>query len=342
MDKVSIAKLQRAQCLKHKIEQIREQIGDTPIPWTCIKPKSKPKRTPKPQFALPFHEHWTSKRHLSGVQKKFIRDNTLRIRGKCAEICREIKWTESYTYPDRVRALSVIEKEIKEVILDNKRTFGYDRNVRFPEKTISQYADIMAHQLFVKAVEMGRIRFDEDLPGYVDELGMPINEYDFKLTKLCREAAKSELLEEYNASYKAGYNCDCRISIVIERCELLKNSIRVRKDFLTKTSNIDEKRLITCHLFDYLLIDNKLCLIKKLQGLPSKLPPKMYGAIITVLILEGKMRPIADGEKGAVYRALCNIYNDSRYIGTRQGVAKYICAPSLSPLDINAAKALLQ
>ena len=157
MDKVSIAKLQRAQCLKHKIEQIREQIGDTPIPWTCIKPKSKPKRTPKPQFALPFHEHWTSKRHLSGVQKKFIRDNTLRIRGKCAEICREIKWTESYTYPDRVRALSVIEKEIKEVILDNKRTFGYDRNVRFPEKTISQYADIMAHQLFVKAVEMGRI-----------------------------------------------------------------------------------------------------------------------------------------------------------------------------------------
>ena len=122
----------------------------------------------------------------------------------------------------------------------------------------------------------------------------------------------------------------------------MKNSIRVRKDFLTKTSNIDEKRLITCHLFDYLLIDNKLGLIKKLQGLPSKLPPKMYGAIITVLILEGKMRPIADGEKGAVYRALCNIYNDSRYIGTRQGVAKYICAPSLSPLDINAAKALLQ
>ena len=94
-------------------------------------------------------------------------------------------------------------KEIEEVIRDNKHTFGYDREVQFQEETISQYAEEMAHKLFTKAIEMGNIRFDEELPGYVDEFGMQINEYDFKLTKLCRDAAKVELLEEYNAAYKS-------------------------------------------------------------------------------------------------------------------------------------------
>ena len=235
-----------------------------------------------------------------------------------------------------------IEKEIEEVIRDNKHTFGYDREVQFQEETISQYAEEMAHKLFTKAIEMGNIRFDEELPGYVDEFGMQINEYDFKLTKLCRDAAKVELLEEYNAAYKAGYNCDGYISTVIERCELLKNSIRVRRDFLSKISCPDANEPTAASFTAYLQIEDKDSIINKLRRLPIDLPTKMYGAIITALIANGTMRPIADGERGAIYRALRDIYNDRRNIGTRQGVTKYICTDLISPLDIESANSYLQ
>ena len=217
-----------------------------------------------------------------------------------------------------------------------------DREVQFQEETISQYAEEMAHKLFTKAIEMGNIRFDEELPGYVDEFGMQINEYDFKLTKLCRDAAKVELLEEYNAAYKAGYNCDGYISTVIERCELLKNSIRVRRDFLSKISCPDANEPTTASFAAYLQIEDKDSIINKLRRLPIDLPTKMYGAIITALIANGTMRPIADGERGAIYRALRDIYNDRRNIGTRQGVTKYICTDLISPLDIESANSYLQ
>ena len=341
MDKFSSAKLHKVQQLKLRIEQIRGQIEDTPIPWSRIKPFSKPKQAPKPRYTLPFPKHWTSERHLNDEQKKYNRDNTLRIRGKCAEICREIKWAESYTYADRVRVLSVIKREIEEVICDNKRTFGYDRDILFPEKTISEYAKEIAHELFTKAIESGKIRFDEDLPGYVDEFGMPFNEYDFKFSKLCRETAKAELLEKYNASHKAGYNCDERISIVIERCKLLENSIQVRRDFLAKISYLDAN-VSNTDFATYLQVEDKGSVINKLRQLPRDLPTKMYGAIITALIANGIMRPIADGERGAIYRALCDIYNDGRNIGSRQGVTKYICTNLVSPLDIDSANLYLQ
>ena len=342
MDKFSAARLHKVQQLKTRIEQIRDQVEDTPIPWTRIKPSSKPKRASKPMYTLPFPKHWTSGRHLNAEQRKYIKDNILRIRGKCAEICREIKWAESYTYAERVRVLSVIEKEIEEVIRDNKHTFGYDREVQFQEETISQYAEEMAHKLFTKAIEMGNIRFDEELPGYVDECGMQIDEYGFKLRKLWREAAKVELLEEYNAAYKAGYNCDGYISTVIERCELLKNSIRVRRDFLSKISCPDANEPTAASFTAYLQIEDKDSIINKLRRLPIDLPTKMYGAIITALIANGTMRPIADGERGAIYRALRDIYNDRRNIGTRQGVTKYICTDLISPLDIESANSYLQ
>ena len=266
----------------------------------------------------------------------------LRIRGKCAEICREIKWAESYTYAERVRVLSFIKKEIEEVICDNKRTFEYDRDILFPEETISQYAKEIAHELFTKAIELGKIRFDEDIPGYVDEFGMSFNEYDFKFSKLCRETAKAELLEMYNASHKAGYNCDERISIAIERCKLLENSVQVRRDFLAKASHPDVEKPSAIHFASYLQVEDKGSIINKLQHLPIGLPTKMYGVIITALIGNGTMRPIADGERGAIYRALCNIFDDGRNIGTRQGVTKYICTDLVSPLDIVSANAYLR
>ena len=37
MDKFSAARLHKVQQLKTRIEQIRDQVEDTPIPWTRIK-----------------------------------------------------------------------------------------------------------------------------------------------------------------------------------------------------------------------------------------------------------------------------------------------------------------
>ena len=46
MDKFSITKLQQVQRLKSNINKIRDRMNDTPIPWTRIDHKSKPKRAP--------------------------------------------------------------------------------------------------------------------------------------------------------------------------------------------------------------------------------------------------------------------------------------------------------
>ena len=82
-------------------------------------------------------------------------------------------------------------------------------------------------------------------------------------------------------------------------------------------------------------------IINKLKSLPKNLTAKTYGVIITVLINDRIIRPITDGERGALYRALRDIYDDNRNIGTRQGVSKYICSAAVSDLDIAAAKELL-
>lgn len=93
---------------------------------------------------------------------------------------------------------------------------------------------------------------------------------------------------------------------------------------------------------DYLQVGNKAEVISKLQNLPFNLPPKIYGAVITVMINKGIMRPIADGERSAIYHALCRLYTDGRNIGTRQAVTKYICKEPLSDLDIASAEDFLR
>ena len=345
MDKFSAAKIQQAQRLKSSINKIRERMKDTPIPWTRINAKSKPRCVPKPQ-RNPIPRHWTSGRHLTPEQKKYILDNKLRIQGRCAEISREIKWAESYAYNDRAQALSIIAKEIESVISDNKKIFGYDRHKYFSEETILSYAEYAAHQLFTLAIDAGNIRYDEDLPGYVDEQDLPINEYDFKFTGYCREMAKSALLEEYATAYKVGFACDGYIARTISNFERLKQSVHVRTEFLNRatrcSANVDAKTTRGIHFADYLQVECKDSIISKLRGLPINLPTKMYGAVITALIANGTMRPISDGERGAIYRALCDIYDDGRNIGTRQGETKYIKNGHVSPLDIASANSLLQ
>ena len=102
---------------------------------------------------------------------------------------------------------------------------------------------------------------------------------------------------------KAGYNCDGYISTVIERCELLKNSIRVRRDFLSKKYHaLMQMNLLLPLLPPIFKLKTRDSIINKLRRLPIDLPTKMYGAIITALIANGTMRPIADGERGAIYR----------------------------------------
>ncbi|WP_302151429.1 hypothetical protein [uncultured Alistipes sp.] len=93
---------------------------------------------------------------------------------------------------------------------------------------------------------------------------------------------------------------------------------------------------------DYLQVEDKDAIINKLRRLPSDLPPKMYGAIITVMVNNGIMRPIADGERSAIYRALCSLYEDDRKMGSRQAVTKYICKEPLSDLDIASAEDYLR
>lgn len=93
---------------------------------------------------------------------------------------------------------------------------------------------------------------------------------------------------------------------------------------------------------DYLQIEDTESIINKLRLLPSDLPPKIYGAVITVMINKGIMRPIADGERSAIYHALCRLYTDGRNIGTRQAVTKYICKEPLSDLDIASAEGFLR
>lgn len=97
-----------------------------------------------------------------------------------------------------------------------------------------------------------------------------------------------------------------------------------------------------CHISDYLQIEDTESIINKLRQLPSDLPPKMYGAVITIMINKGIMRPIADGERSAIYHALCRLYTDGRNIGTRQAVTKYICKEPLSDLDIASAEDYLR
>lgn len=108
----------------------------------------------------------------------------------------------------------------------------------------------------------------------------------------------------------------------------------------TKTHKL--KRTKINSISDFLVIEDPESIINKLRQLPSNLPPKMYGAVITVMINEGIMRQIVDGERSAIYRALCQLYTDGRYIGRRQSVTKYICKDPLSDLDIASAKNYLR
>lgn len=116
-------------------------------------------------------------------------------------------------------------------------------------------------------------------------------------------------------------------------------------NFRTETSGIKHHH-IKCRLMakfsDYIQIEDAESIINKLRKLPSDLPPKMYGAVITVMINKGIMRPIADGERSAIYHALCRLYADDRYIGARQAVTKYICKEPLSDLDITSAENFLR
>ena len=94
-------------------------------------------------------------------------------------------------------------------------------------------------------------------------------------------------------------------------------------------------------LSDYLLVEDKEAVLLKLRNLPESLTSKMYGAIITVMVQKKMMRPIGDGERGAIYRALCTLYGESRKLGCRQGITRYICKDPLSAGDIAAAEELL-
>lgn len=95
-------------------------------------------------------------------------------------------------------------------------------------------------------------------------------------------------------------------------------------------------------LSDYLLVEDKEVVLLKLRNLPANLTPKMYGAIITVMVNKKIIRPIADGERSAIYHALCRLYTDGRNIGTRQAVTKYICKEPLSDLDTASAEDFLR
>lgn len=95
-------------------------------------------------------------------------------------------------------------------------------------------------------------------------------------------------------------------------------------------------------LSDYLLVEDKEAVLLKLRNLPANLTPKMYGAIITVMVNKKIIRPIADGERSAIYRALCQLYDDGRNIGERRAVIKYICKDTLSNLDIASAEDFLR
>ena len=111
---------------------------------------------------------------------------------------------------------------------------------------------------------------------------------------------------------------------------------------ICNTSDGEKRKKLQPHISDYLQGDNKIEMIKKIQNLPPYLPPKMYGAIITLMIRNGMMRPIADGERSAIYHALRRLYADGRNIGTRQAVIKYICKEPLSDLDIASAEDYLR
>lgn len=95
-------------------------------------------------------------------------------------------------------------------------------------------------------------------------------------------------------------------------------------------------------LSDYLLVEDEEAVLLKLRSLPANLTSKMYGAIITVMVKKKMIRPIADGERSAIYHALCRLYTDGRNIGTRQAVTKYICKEPLSDLDIASAEDYLR
>lgn len=344
MDKFSITKLQQVQRLKSNINKIRDRMNDTPIPWTRIDHKSKPKRAPKQQ-QKPMQKHWTSKGQLTERENKYIRDNKLKICGECAEISREIKWAESYAHDDRVKACNFIRKKIADLIAENKNIFGYDRNKIFSDEEIADKIKQYAHYLFNTAIENGKIRYDEDLPGYVDEDGISVNEYDFKFSNCCREMAIADLFAEYGRCHKVGYAMDKRICIVESKFRLLEQSVKVREEFRCRAGHASGHNTIglnNCYSINsFLLTEDKNQIINKLKSLPKNLTAKTYGVIITVLINDRIIRPITDGERGALYRALRDIYDDNRNIGTRQGVSKYICSAAVSDLDIAAAKELL-
>ena len=87
-------------------------------------------------------------------------------------------------------------------------------------------------------------------------------------------------------------------------------------------------------LKDYIRADNPDEIIAKLQHVPA-MKNKLAGAIIFVMMEAGLIRPIMDGDKSEIYRALNDVCGD---IGSRQAVTKYIDKRRLSDADINAAK----
>lgn len=127
--------------------------------------------------------------------------------------------------------------------------------------------------------------------------------------------------------------------IDLRSIQIAYSRIRNKHEMLQKTR---DAIVYTGRFSDYLQVEDKDAIINKLRRLPSDLPPKMYGAIITFMINNGIMRPIADGERSAIYRALCNLYNDGRELGSRQAVAKYICKEPLSDLDTASAEDYLR
>lgn len=90
-------------------------------------------------------------------------------------------------------------------------------------------------------------------------------------------------------------------------------------------------------LKDYIIADNPDEIIAKLQHIPA-IKNKLAGAIIYVMMEAGIIRPIVDGNRSEIYRALKDVCGD---IGSRQAVTKYIDKRRLSDADINAAKKVI-
>lgn len=309
--------MSRTQRLRDKIEQIRKRIGDDPnLHPNRIRYKSKRvSKNTKSNMEIKQKKATIPHRQMSPEQKKYVLDNKLRINGLCAEICRNIKWAKELPFDDREQAYNNIKKRISNLIADNKKTFNYDRYKTFSEEEITKTSKCNASELFREAIDNGDIRYDEDLPGYVDADDIPINEYDFKFSNCCRELAKVSLLRGGGLFRRTGYDCDARISHVegcfkeLEQCVIVRrrfrqsvinnahNSIAVNSDssqhplssFIVK----DSDKVIT-------FIDNELKSCNKKQG-------KLIAMIIITLCEEGYFVQYK-GKLTTIHKAFSDLY----------------------------------